>query len=34
MPFVEKDAFDETTGKRATTNRANYLADELQAYYD
>ena len=31
-PYLDKDVFDKTTGKRARTNRANYLAGEIRNY--
>ena len=31
-PYLDMDLFDQTTGKRARTNRANYLAKEINNY--
>lgn len=31
-PYLEKDAVDETTGKRGTTNRAAYLKEQIENY--
>lgn len=31
-PYLEKDAMDETTGKRGTSNRAAYLKEQIENY--
>lgn len=31
-PYLEKDSLDETTGQRGTTNRANYLKEQIENY--
>lgn len=31
-PYLEKDAVDESTGKRGTTNRAAYLKEQIENY--
>lgn len=31
-PYLEKDAIDETTGKRGTSNRAAYLKEQIENY--
>ena len=31
-PYLEKDAMDETTGKRGTSNRAAYLKEQIKNY--
>lgn len=31
-PYLEKDAVDEATGKRSTTNRAAYLKEQIENY--
>lgn len=31
-PYLEKDAIDETTGKRGTANRAAYLKEQIENY--